>query len=1415
MRHAAFALVLAVALPFAAAGQTVQASPAALQAIAEGDALMANNDLPGALRAYDRALQAAPRYSEAWRLKGVALLKLQRGAEALPAFERAIGIDPANTRAYVGRAGAKRGLGDNAGAMSDYDTAIRQDPNYSNAYMNRGGLRHALGDSAGALPDLNRAIETNPNNAGAWFSRGIVKNALGDKAGGAADLNRYLQMDPNGVYAAGARSELAKTGQAGSGAGNTSRLDRILQKVEKAEKAISGAAGTPAPTPRSAAPPAPAAPASGTAPASAAVPPSAPAPANTLRPLASNPGLNVSELLDETTWKRSNPLWGKSATAVTPINSKLPPVEEPAPLDINDLTPAHYAAAVAQAKESMRLVAGPTTPEEVRRFDAQWASLFDYPCQEIIAYLNKLNPLLAQFLASRAGAGVAHAAFDQAQFDMLTALDNNEPDDVADAAVRMNRQRALIVSLTKTMESVAAAVDALGPMPNPLEKKGRARRTHDQALELVQPSDFDGHWSGRQGDLLTLRTLRRFPDGTRLVYRYEEGGKAGRGAPMLGDRLWIAEKTKAGWLLLEWQVFRQVHMIETEPNRLSIQTTTLPDTAGVSVQTVKSVWTILDRSPKKWSVPVGAAWADVERTADQVGDQKHAKYIDWKRTRKDEFAAVSGGQAGSLAASRERDEKIAEIRQRAAQMRAADMAQAESSLSAAEYLAKSGGRPFDRAKEREQRAAAIDRSVAEFQVAELRKLGIEVPNLPESQAAPPDPAAEAARVRYEAEQAALKQQVAFHQANIAYFEQRIRQTEEQLNAATTLASREPIQWSLMVLQRNVQDEHDRITTLQTGEWTRTRTSFDEYCLARESERARKAADEWDWLARTMDRIERQISVAEPSDRERLRKMWTDRVRPDVIARHDFEAVRQVSKTIFDQTQAHWEKEAIEQEDIARVQDERLAVVQKVKTAADTSLMLLSMAGGPPGQALSAGYLALTVGYIEGNPGEAVKQVALTFSTAARIANAGMEGYMNGVLGHLEKYSENAGVMTLDESGAGVEGAIWGAGKEAAMAAGMKFVVVPAAQRLARSAVGLPAGAPRPTARQLIAQSEFRMGQTRGREIVDAFIEKSGRLADAQASRAPRAKLDALRAEADTAYTAIKANYHAKNYLKTFVPGKQAVSRYNAFDAANMNSYMKLVEQRLAAKGFAPQEHLLFSNSASKGGVGMDVDMGLKEPPRFIGSGPALRPNPDYDAFLNGLTRTERGITVRLTPAQYQAEAQKVMEQAFREHFRRPTDQAFLKFTYSGDPEAYKKLAWIGGEGLKTADFAKLNAGGPTWSRQAADVSGFKVNDLPRGHPQLGTYETLQEQCRGLAKDLSTKMIGAPRGAPINPAGPLGKAPAAVQQHFAAIRDAMDDFATNRIGPIEAERKIRTLTGGRGVAEVAAQFSVAMQGGMGR
>jgi hypothetical protein len=166
----------------------------------------------------------------------------------------------------------------------------------------------------------------------------------------------------------------------------------------------------------------------------------------------------------------------------------------------------------------------------------------------------------------------------------------------------------------------------------------------------------------------------------------------------------------------------------------------------------------------------------------------------------------------------------------------------------------------------------------------------------------------------------------------------------------------------------------------------------------------------------------------------------------------------------------------------------------------------------------------------------------------------------------------------------------------------------------------------------------------------------------------------------------------------------------------------------------------------------------------------------------------------------QKAGQEILERSFAKIYGRPSGEAMVEFTTSYHPEAYRDLAWLGSKGTKTALVFETNK---AWVQQAADVSGFKVNNLPAGHPQLGYYGVMQEQMRGLTKDFNSK---------IEPMLKLkaGTNPEATR-HLRELRDTMERFSKNEIGPIEAEHRIRELTGGKGMAEVAEQLSVAMRG----
>ena len=325
-----------------------------------------------------------------------------------------------------------------------------------------------------------------------------------------------------------------------------------------------------------------------------------------------------------------------------------------------------------------------------------------------------------------------------------------------------------------------------------------------------------------------------------------------------------------------------------------------------------------------------------------------------------------------------------------------------------------------------------------------------------------------------------------------------------------------------------------------------------------------------------------------------------------------------------------------------------------------------------------------------------------------------------------------------------------------------------------------------------------------------FEKCQGALAKAGQSGAKPEEILRLRGELDKAYKAIKTDWFAKMRMKALAnkasfpspAGKLAHKTVHAYNSADRRFTQQLqtrLSERMTQAGFNQKEYKSFSNSASRGGVGMDIDMGAVEPPRYIIKGGQQVANPAHAEWRKNLTRTVEGQASRTSPQELQRVGSQELKSAFKDVYGVEPGEAMAEFTTSYSPEAYRDPRWLGSKKCKTAMTYETD---PAWTRQAADVTDFKVNSLGKEHPSLGYYGNMQENCRGMVKDMKTKL---------NPLMKNSKNPTAVK-HMEQIQQTMDDFANNRIGPIEAEHRLRILTGNQdGVVETSKRFGVLLQG----
>jgi tetratricopeptide (TPR) repeat protein len=672
------------------------------------------------------------------------------------------------------------------------------------------------------------------------------------------------------------------------------------------------------------------------------------------------------------------------------------------------------------------------------------------------------------------------------------------------------------------------------------------------------------------------------------------------------------------------------------------------------------------------------------------------------------------------------------------------------------------------------------------------------------------------------------------------------------------------------LDASIKAAQDQVNFVETGVYQRTRTAADDFNRQIMLEDSQATATYWDNINRKLNRMDRLIEQARPEDRDRLRAQWNDEVSSAIAAGAKFERLDSAAKNIGEQVIAARQKEGQAADAEAASADRNLAIAETVKTAASYSLTALTMyatAGlASPASlimptcaesAVSATY-SMTTGYIEGGPTEAFKQAAGAYSQTAGLFNTAMDSYQKGVLDHLEEHARDPQRVQLDETRAGLSAMGWALSQEGVKMAAMHFVVTPALAGV-KDALKTPPSAPNSggifgpeeirfkTVAEMKEDRLFKDKDLFGKQLMEQFKKAHTDLENARGVGKSGAELAPFMAQAEAAYNAANSDFHAKNWMKRMAKLDEGLTNtWCEIDAAQKGRVIEETKAILRAKGLSEAELRCYSNSASKGSVGMDMDLGFVEPsrwkqvpdPRVPKETPNPRVpkpevmmtvlNPEYWEWRNKLTRLDpvTGRSVPISPREYAQHAHEAMNEAYKKVYGHGTDEAFLEFTYRDHPEAYKDMAMLGKkDGPPWADFANVN---PALNGQSADVTGFKVNRLQKpstatGHdelPSLPRYSAMLEQCRGLVKDFDTKMIGAKADTAafgnesgnqikINPTSPLGQAPATVQKHFLELRTVLNDFASGRLTPSQAERQLQVLTGGQGVVEVPKQMQAVL------
>ena len=194
-----------------------------------GRAKAEEDDLPGAIEDFSKAISLRSGYPEPWHERGLAWsrmnrpelaaedfraalridptrvnssyqlglaeLRLGRRNEALVQFSRALELRPGFPEALLQRARLRAGGGDLRGALADMDSALAAAPQAS-LHLERATIRAIGGDLEGAIADFTESIRLKPDYADAWARRGVARMQRGDSSGAAQDFTRALEVAP-------------------------------------------------------------------------------------------------------------------------------------------------------------------------------------------------------------------------------------------------------------------------------------------------------------------------------------------------------------------------------------------------------------------------------------------------------------------------------------------------------------------------------------------------------------------------------------------------------------------------------------------------------------------------------------------------------------------------------------------------------------------------------------------------------------------------------------------------------------------------------------------------------------------------------------------------------------------------------------------------------------------------------------------------------------------------------------------------------------------------------------------------------------------------------------------------------------------------------------------------------------------
>lgn len=165
--------------------------------VVRGDTLLRMGDYAAAEGAYTKAIVTFRSYTEAYRDRAYARLKLGKYELAMQDADQAVKLAPGRPDVLNNRCWLRTIAGrDLQQAIADCDAALAKAPADGGIFHTRAYARFRVGDLEGAKADLERAATLQPDAPDILFLRGAMKLKAGNETDARVDITQALKLNP-------------------------------------------------------------------------------------------------------------------------------------------------------------------------------------------------------------------------------------------------------------------------------------------------------------------------------------------------------------------------------------------------------------------------------------------------------------------------------------------------------------------------------------------------------------------------------------------------------------------------------------------------------------------------------------------------------------------------------------------------------------------------------------------------------------------------------------------------------------------------------------------------------------------------------------------------------------------------------------------------------------------------------------------------------------------------------------------------------------------------------------------------------------------------------------------------------------------------------------------------------------------